>query len=54
MSRATLGRGRSDGAGTTLDEAGDILARHLQGMGLQAVTQVTIDDAWSALRFKPM
>jgi hypothetical protein len=30
----------------------DILARHLSGIGLRPVTQVAIDDVWSALRFK--
>jgi hypothetical protein len=30
----------------------DILRRHLAGNGLKAVAQVSIDETWSALRFK--
>jgi hypothetical protein len=32
----------------------DILVRHLSGIGLRPVTQVAIDDVWSALRFKAL
>jgi hypothetical protein len=31
----------------------DILFRHAQSYGLQAVSNVSIDEVWSALRFKP-
>jgi hypothetical protein len=31
----------------------DILFRHAQSYGLQVVSNVSIDEVWSALRFKP-
>ena len=37
--------------GTDLNR--DILWKHLQGRGIQAVRQVAIDDLWSAMRFRP-
>ena len=37
--------------GTDLNR--DILAQLLAGRGVQPVRQVTIDDVWSALRFRP-
>ena len=37
--------------GTDLNR--DILARELTGQGVQPVRQVAIDEAWSALRFRP-
>ncbi len=32
----------------------DILYRAMQAIGLQAVSNVSIDETWSALRFKPI
>jgi hypothetical protein len=31
----------------------DILWKHLQKQGIQGVRQISIDDVWSALRFRP-
>src|SRR5262245_8050810 len=31
----------------------DILWKHLQRKGIQGVRQISIDDVWSALRFRP-
>jgi hypothetical protein len=37
--------------GTDLNR--DILWKHMQEAGIAAVRQVSIDDTWSALRFRP-
>ena len=39
------------GRGTDINR--DSLARLVEGHGLKAVTQVAIDERWSALRFRP-
>jgi hypothetical protein len=42
---------KSGQLGTDLNR--DILWRHLEGTGVQAIRQIAIDDVWSALRFRP-
>jgi hypothetical protein len=37
--------------GTDLNR--DVLWKHLQKHGIQGVRQVSIDDVWSAMRFRP-
>jgi hypothetical protein len=38
--------------GTDLNR--DILVRHYEAKGIQGVRMISIDDVWSALRFRPM
>jgi hypothetical protein len=38
--------------GTDLNR--DILVRHFEAKGIQGVRMISIDDVWSALRFRPM
>jgi len=40
-------------SGVASDLSRDIVARIVAGFGLRAVTQVSIDEVWSALRFRP-
>jgi hypothetical protein len=41
------------GAQLQTDLNRDILWKHLQKHGIQGVRQISIDDVWSALRFRP-
>ena len=48
---AWIGYPKGGGLGTDLNR--DILAKELRDRGVRPVRQISIDDVWSALRFRP-